>query len=226
MVGMRHAVVAALLLATCGSSAVVAFAPVLAGRALVQSRVGSRLDIGRTAVARRPLVRTAPLGVSSSPDMPVATEQPSAPEQTVSYGESTKRSLVKALVWRLTAGLVTFVSSLYYSGSLSTAISIVGGDFLSKAGFMFVGERLWSRVQWGQGKKGDSAQRSLAKAVIWRVIAASNTLLCGTLLAKNVNIAAKIAGTDTIIKTALFFVNERAWARIEWGKQYNLEFNI
>ncbi len=63
---------------------------------------------------------------------------------------------------------------------------------------------------------------SLAKALLWRAIAASNTLIMGTILSKNVTIAAKIAGTDTLIKTALFFVNERAWTRIGWGKVYEI----
>ncbi len=90
----------------------------------------------------------------------------------VSYGESTKRSLTKAVLWRLVAGLVTLISGLVYSKSITTAISLVGGDFLSKAGFMFVGERLWSRVQWGQGKSGDSSQR--------RYTIYALTTICGT----------------------------------------------
>lgn len=57
------------------------------------------------------------------------------------------------------------------------------------------------QVKWGQGKKGDSAKRSLAKAVLWRVFAASNTLICGVFLARDLSVASKIAGSDTIFKT-------------------------
>ena len=56
-------------------------------------------------------------------------------------------------------------------------------------------------MKWGQGKKGDSAQRSLAKALLWRVFAASNTLICGVFLAKDFSVASKIAGSDTVVKT-------------------------
>lgn len=62
------------------------------------------------------------------------------------------------------------------------------------------------QVRWGQGKKGDSAKRSLAKAVLWRVFAASNTLICGVFLARDLSVASKIAGSDTLFKT----VSERA----------------
>lgn len=39
------------------------------------------------------------------------------------------------------------VSGLVFSGSLATAMSIVGSDFVTKSGFMFAGERLWNRVR-------------------------------------------------------------------------------
>lgn len=57
------------------------------------------------------------------------------------------------------------------------------------------------QVKWGQDKTGDSTKRSLAKAVLWRVFAASNTLICGVFLAKDLSVASKIAGTDTLFKT-------------------------
>lgn len=97
---------------------------------------------------------------------------------------------------------------------------------MTKSGFMFAGERLWNKMKWGKGEKGDSTKRSLAKAVLWRVFAASNTLICGVFLAKDLSIASKIAGTDTIFKTALFFLNERMWNSIQWGKEFEPEYFI
>lgn len=38
--------------------------------------------------------------------------------------------------------------------------------------------------------------------------------------------AGQIASADTVIKTTLYIVHERIWDRIEWGKQYDVEFNI
>ena len=45
-------------------------------------------------------------------------------------------------------------------------------------------------------------------------------------LAKDLSIASKIAGSDAIFKTALMFFYERIWARIDWGKEYEIEFSI
>jgi len=142
------------------------------------------------------------------------------------FSETTARSAVKALMWRFIAGSVTFITSLRFSGSIATALSIVGSDFLSKAFTMFVGERLMNKSQAGRSEGSDGAGRSLMKALIWRLFAICNTLTMAIFIAKDISIASKIAGSDAIFKTALMFVYERAWAKIEWGKEYQMEYNL
>jgi uncharacterized membrane protein len=132
--------------------------------------------------------------------------------------ETTQRSIVKALSWRLTAAVVTLCTSLFFSGSMRAAISIVGADFATKAVTMFIGERLWNKSNVGRSNKGDSMGRSLLKALVWRVFAATNTLISAGLLSGAWDAAIKIAGSDTIIKTSLFFAFERMWALISWGR--------
>lgn len=147
------------------------------------------------------------------------------PEGT-NFSETTARSAVKALMWRIIAGSVTFVTSLKFSGSIKVALSIVGSDFLSKAATMFIGERLMNKSQAGRQSGADDAGRSLAKALIWRLFAICNTLAAGLLISKDLSVASKIAGSDAIFKTALMFVYERVWAKIEWGKEYQIDFLI
>jgi uncharacterized membrane protein len=134
--------------------------------------------------------------------------------------ETNARSLVKAVGWRLTAGVVTACTSMIFTGSLATAAAIVGWDLCSKSVTMFLGERLWNKVDWGKDKGEDSSKRSLVKALAWRVFAAFNTLFASIVITKgSAGTAGKIAGTDTVVKTVLFFFYERAWAKIAWGKQ-------
>lgn len=142
------------------------------------------------------------------------------------FSETTVRSAVKAFCWRLVAGLVTFITSLQFSGSVKTALSIVGSDFFSKAFTMFIGERLMNKSQAGRKSGADDVGRSLAKALIWRLFAICNTLTMSLLISKDLKMASKIAGSDAIFKTGLMFVYERVWARIEWGKEYLIEFSI
>lgn len=149
-----------------------------------------------------------------------------AADSAASFSETTGRSLVKAMMWRVIAGSVTFFTSLRFSGSVSTALSIVGSDFFSKAATMFIGERLMNKSQAGRKAGADDIGRSLAKALLWRVFAIANTLTMSYLIAKDFSMASKIAGSDAIFKTGLMFVYERVWAKIEWGKEYLIEFSI
>jgi len=148
------------------------------------------------------------------------------PDAPARFSETAARSLVKAMLWRVIAGGVTFLTSLRFSGSVSTALSIVGTDFFSKAATMFIGERLMNRSQAGRKGGADDVGRSLAKALLWRVFAIANTLTMSYLIAKNLSMASKIAGSDAVFKTGLMFVYERVWAKMEWGKEYLIEFSI
>ena len=142
------------------------------------------------------------------------------------FSETTARSLVKSMLWRVIAGSVTFFTSLRFSNSISTALSIVGSDFFSKAFTMFVGERVMNKSQAGRKSGADDVGRSLAKALLWRIFAIANTLTMSWIIAKNLSMAGKIAGSDAVFKTGLMFVYERVWANVEWGKEYIIEFSI
>ena len=76
----------------------------------------------------------------------------------------------------------------------------------------------------GRKAGADDAGRSLAKALIWRAFAICNTLTMAIFVSKDLSVASKIASTDAVFKTALMYVYERVWARIEWGKEYQMEY--
>jgi uncharacterized membrane protein len=156
----------------------------------------------------------------------IAASQLQEPPAGGSFSETAIRSVVKAFAWRLIAGSITFVTTLQFSKSVSAACQVVMGDFFSKALTMFIGERLMNKSQAGRKKGADAAGRSLAKALIWRIFAICNTLCLAVFVSKDMSVAAKVASTDAVIKTALMFFYERLWARIEWGKEYLVEFAI
>ncbi len=142
------------------------------------------------------------------------------------FTETTARSAAKAFMWRVIAGTVTLLTSLKVSGSIAVALKIVGSDFFSKALTMFIGERIMNKSQAGRKSGADSTGRSVAKALIWRLFAICNTLSVSLFFAGDLKMASKIAGSDAIFKTTLMVFYERAWAKIEWGKEYIVDFSI
>jgi len=78
-----------------------------------------------------------------------------------------------------------------------------------------------NKSQAGRKTGADSAGRSVAKALIWRIFAITNTLTVSFFFAKDLKMASKIAGSDAIFKTALMVLYERVWSKVEWGKYYD-----
>lgn len=138
---------------------------------------------------------------------------------TPTFRETTMRSLIKAVGWRMVAGFVTFCSSFYFTRQIGVSLAIVGSDFLSKSATMFIGERLFNRVKIGRSAKGDNIGRSIAKALIWRLFAFVNTMAVSGFITASAGLGSKIAAADAVFKTSLMVAYDQLWNKIDWGKE-------
>ena len=66
--------------------------------------------------------------------------------------EAHSRSLAKAISWRATGTLDTFVISYIITGQLVLAGSIAGTELLTKIVLYYGHERVWAVIPWGRGK--------------------------------------------------------------------------
>lgn len=64
--------------------------------------------------------------------------------------------------------------------------------------------------------------RSLAKAVSWRVTGTIDTFLISWLITGQVLLASGIAFTEIMTKIVLFWLHERVWNRVNWGRDNKL----
>ena len=60
-------------------------------------------------------------------------------------------------------------------------------------------------------------RRSVAKSISWRVLGSADTFVLGYLITGNATWAGSIAGLEVLTKMVLYYLHERAWARIGWG---------
>jgi uncharacterized membrane protein len=63
--------------------------------------------------------------------------------------EAHSRSLAKAVSWRLTGTIDTFVISFIITGRATLAGSIAGTELVTKILLYYLHERVWSHVSWG-----------------------------------------------------------------------------
>ncbi len=71
--------------------------------------------------------------------------------------EAHTRSFLKAVTWRATGSIDTFVLSLLITGSIKFAGGIAGTELITKIVLYYLHERAWALVPWGQGVKPELA---------------------------------------------------------------------
>jgi uncharacterized membrane protein len=64
----------------------------------------------------------------------------------------------------------------------------------------------------------DSHARSVAKAVSWRITGTADTFLISWLITGTAALAGGIAATEVATKVVLFYLHERAWNVVRWGR--------
>jgi uncharacterized membrane protein len=65
----------------------------------------------------------------------------------------------------------------------------------------------------------DSASRSLVKTITWRITGSSAVFAISWAFTGSVGTAGTIALAQLIISTTLYFIHERIWNHISWGRK-------
>ena len=72
--------------------------------------------------------------------------------------DSHPRSIAKAVSWRITGSVDTFLLSLLFTRSVSLAGSIALAEVVTKMLLYYLHERVWSAIRWNQrGQSSDGA---------------------------------------------------------------------
>jgi uncharacterized membrane protein len=64
----------------------------------------------------------------------------------------------------------------------------------------------------------DTPVRSLAKAVSWRITGTIDTFLISWVITGQALLASGIALTEILTKVGLYWLHERVWTRVKWGR--------
>ena len=171
-----------------------------------------------------------------SPNHPYFGPEPIAPPEK-HRDVSPKRSLAKAISWRVVGTLdtlflsfviLTFLAPLLgmeaasHADNAKTATYIAVTEVATKMLLYYVHERIWARVQWDvtrddKGRRREGPRHSGVKTATWRVTASLDTMLLALIFTGNLGTAISIGGFEVITKLILYYFHERAWARIGWG---------
>lgn len=67
-------------------------------------------------------------------------------------------------------------------------------------------------------REQEAHHRSLVKAISWRALGSLDTFVLSWIVTGDVKSAGAIASIETITKVGLFYLHERAWGKVRWGR--------
>jgi len=68
--------------------------------------------------------------------------------------------------------------------------------------------------------------RSVVKGVTWRILATTTTIVIVYIFFGRLDLAIAAGMIETVLKVGLYWVHERAWFKIRWGKKRIEPFNL
>ncbi|GAF76151.1 unnamed protein product, partial [marine sediment metagenome] len=72
----------------------------------------------------------------------------------------------------------------------------------------------------------ESHYRSIVKAITWRAGGTVVTFAVAWILTGNISLSAGIGLLDTVIKIGAYYVHERLWIRVKFGRLKRPEYEI
>lgn len=128
--------------------------------------------------------------------------------------ETHARAVLKAISWRTLGSLDTFAWGWLITGHPGAAGAIAGSETLTKIALYYVHERIWRLFRWAPNARS----RSLLKAVTWRAVGSLDTFLLSLLFTGSGKLAVSIATGEALTKIGLFYMHERVWRKVAWGR--------
>ena len=72
----------------------------------------------------------------------------------------------------------------------------------------------------------DTNKRSIAKGISWRVVATTTTIIIVYVFFDRLDLAIAAGMIETVLKVGLYWIHERAWFKVRWGRKKIEPFNL
>jgi uncharacterized membrane protein len=146
--------------------------------------------------------------------------------KNASAKDKSLRIIVKATSWRVFATCDTILLSYIFTGQITSALKIGLTEVFTKIFLFYLHERyVWANIKFGRiyaadgvTIMGDKHYRSIVKGASWRFFGTLDTIIIALVWTGNPFTALKIGATEVITKIGLFWLHERIWFRIKWGR--------
>jgi uncharacterized membrane protein len=135
-------------------------------------------------------------------------------------GETHIRTTAKALIYRFFSVLLAITITLSYGASLSQALTFGAIALIWGIVWFYLFDRLSLLVSWNRDSEGkDTKTRSVVKSVLYRIGALAFSVFLSRMIFIDSNLTAVLlAATQFLLNISVYFILERVWNNIAWGK--------
>jgi uncharacterized membrane protein len=128
--------------------------------------------------------------------------------------ESSIRSAIKGISWRIVGTLDTILISRLISGQNSVALKIGSAELVTKYILYFFHERIWNLAL---SKAPSKPYQTILKTITWRIIGTADTILLAWFFTGNWQTGLQIGSLELVTKMILYYFHERLWLKIKLG---------
>jgi uncharacterized membrane protein len=143
------------------------------------------------------------------------------------FNEKHPRTLVKTISWRVLLTISHFVNGFIVTGSLVLGLKIAGWSLVINSILYWLHERTWNWFQWNKKTADnkffkDGHPRTATKMITWRVIVNFSNFLIPLFVTGSWGAAGAFFTIAVIINMTLYYLHERGWNLVAWGKEIRL----
>ena len=144
-------------------------------------------------------------------------------QQQNKFSENNLRTLVKTLSWRILLTISHFINGWVVTGSIGTALKIAGWSLVLNSILYWGHERIWNWLQWNKKFHNDKFfkdghPRTTTKMITWRGIVNFSNFLIPFFITGSLGKAGTFFTIAVIVNMILFYLHERAWNNVKYGK--------
>jgi uncharacterized membrane protein len=140
------------------------------------------------------------------------------------FTERHTRTVVKTVSWRVLLTISHFINGFIITGSIILGIKIAGWSAVLNSVLYWLHERVWNWLGWNRvGDNGlffkDGHPRTTTKMICWRIIVNFSNFFIPYFVTGSWGTAGKFFTVAVIVNMTLFYLHERGWNLIRWGKK-------
>ena len=133
-----------------------------------------------------------------------------------------KRLLIKIIIWRIIALIMTICIAFIETGNFRSSGLIGIINLIVKMLLLYMYELSWLKISYGiketnEGPK-EIKRRVCIKTTIWRFFSMLITFTISFIILRNIKEAVSISVIVMVVKTIVLYIYEFTWRKITWGK--------